>query len=213
MTAMWEDLHVSIPRAAPLPSQRPVRAMPPSWQRHLLRVYPYAARGEATAQISHVKAYQQLHQTERNADGYVNLWAGKPDFNPAFERGLERAARDRRAEVGLSDDYRPARDPVCLVPTAAIDAALRLATDRRPDLFLPPAQPHWKLPSGTPALPSVFEYYCTLRDLRSWTEDGFASLLCLETKKVLQGLKSKAVLAVWVALPEEHRLRAWGDIP
>lgn len=211
MSAVTWEMSVNIPQARS--KERDVKEMPKTWSHHLLRVYPYAARGQAEAQISHVKAYAQLHQTERNGGGYVNLWSGRPDFNPAFERGLEKAARDLRAERGLSDEYRPASDPVRLVPTVVIDQAVQHAARLRPDLFLPPAAPHWKLPGGTPALPSVFEYYCTLRDLRSWTEDGFASLLGVETKRVLYGLKSKAVLAVWVALPEEHRLRAWGDIP
>src|SRR5574343_959060 len=68
---------------------------PASWKNHLLRTHPSGVqRG-----VSRMAGVTQLHSMRRDEGGAFNdLWMGKPDFTPEFERALEASVRDMRAE-------------------------------------------------------------------------------------------------------------------
>lgn len=199
------------------PAPRPVKDMPPAWRHHLLRVYPYAARNHvAMRDVSRMRPRMQLHQMERGGGIFNQLAGGKPDWTKGFEADLERAVTDRRMELGLrSDDddveYRAATNPVALIPPTVIDMAIRAAGAKRPDLFEPPDGRYWPHAPTNIVVPSVAEYFMTLRDMRRWTADGYAGLIGAGTRKALFGLKELVVLGVWLEMPAEERQRAWGD--
>lgn len=155
---------------------------PALWKRFLLQHYPSSSSAVATR----MGRVRQLHSMRRGTDGTFNqLWGGKPDFHPEFERALERAVEDMREEGRIQNVVVPHNPLVSLDGSAVFEAIERLKESH-------------------PELHGVLAYFQTPPRLRRFDAAGFATLNGMSRTALYRALHY-ATLAVWLHLPSSER--------
>lgn len=155
---------------------------PRLWKQYLLQYFPSSSAAAAT-RTGRVK---QMHSMRRGTDGTFNqLWAGKPDFHPEFERALEKAVEDMREE-GRIQNVVGAYNPLAEIDGGAVFTAVQTLKDEHPELH------------------SVLAYFQTPPRLRRHDIRFFADMMGVG-KNTLYRWLHYATLAVWLNLPAEER--------
>lgn len=164
---------------------------PAIWKRFLLQYYPSSSASTA----SRMGRVKQIHSMRRGTDGTFNqLWGGKPDFHPEFERALEMAVQDMREE-GRVHNVMVQHNPMASIDGTAVFQAIQSLKDEHPELH------------------QILVYFQTPPRLRRHDAHLFAHTMGVG-KNTLYRWLHYATLAVWLNLPADERaklLPAWSE--
>lgn len=164
---------------------------PALFKRYLLQYFPSSSTTHATR----TGGVKQLHSMRRGPDGSFNqLWAGKPDFHPEFERALEKAVEDMREEGRIQNQVARV-NPLASVDGQAVFEAIARLKREHPDLG------------------QILTYFQTPPRLRRFDATLFAHTMGV-SKNTLYRMLHYATLAVWLNLPAAEREKlepAWED--